>query len=244
MKNLILLAGHGFSNTNKGIVDVGAVAQDGTTEREIVVAVAKSILEKIKIADNLVHIGVFENKNLSSKIKDINNICTKNLWTAKDTLLVELHIDWREASDRVVAYYGNTTGNAQRTEKLCKSVALDTGVPFGWVKLHTASPHGQLGIIAETIPSAIVLELGSLNVSGTQRLLRDTDKIANAIIRGLQDIVPLEIEQKEHNAQRIINLAKGIERLRVAYESEKDEDKKINILKRITNTARRIGMYE
>jgi N-acetylmuramoyl-L-alanine amidase len=224
MKKIFISIGHG---NNGGRFDPGAVSQDGkTTERSVVVSIGQNLRNIIK--DNMV---VFVNLDTpishEARVIEVNNICKKEGFTYKDSLFIELHADWNQASEGVSAYYyrGYEEGKVI-AETIAKNLALSTSRKFKWVKGDDQARGGSLYVIQKTIPTALILEVGSLRADsnpndGLELLSRDSGQndiamaIANTLheeygVKILDQSMPSEARKKTEEAIRIISEAWGL----------------------------------
>lgn len=154
MSKLFIVAGHGGLNKS-GRVDPGAVA-NGTTEAEVAEKIAKKLV--IRLRDGgadaiLVPTGL----NLTKKIA----WCNSN--TNAGDYLVSIHLNAAGTPEATGAegYYYN---GSEMAEDICLQF-LNTYVKNMPLKLRrvagdTATRHGSLGIIRQTPPLALLIELG------------------------------------------------------------------------------------
>jgi N-acetylmuramoyl-L-alanine amidase len=187
-KKILVLAGHGKNN---GKNDVGAVAKDGTTERSITVAVAQKVVDML--GDYAVGFGIDKKLTISEKTKALNEYCRDNNLNVSDSLLIEIHADWSGASEGVMCYYHGASEESKAFAKVVSaSVAKVGNRKDKGNKPDTASRWGSLGIIRDTIPLAILLELDSLraddNTEDGLELLKSENGqnlMAQAIVDGI-----------------------------------------------------------
>ncbi len=169
-KKLFLTGGHGKKGAN---FDPGAVAADKTTERQLIVAIGKKALDKF--ADNglgtfVQDVGILEDLTLAEKTKRINDQCKKEGLDYKNSLLLSLHVDWRGAAEGVGAYfYGGSKESEDFANTVAGIVARVGDRKKKWIKPDTSSRFGRLGIIRDTDPLAMLLEMGSLKADDNQK---------------------------------------------------------------------------
>lgn len=165
--------------------DPGAIALDGTTEREIIEGICSYISETFLVQK----IGLNKSLTLEEKTKLINNLCIDNDFNYKNSILVSIHVDYYKASSGVMAYYyDDYLPSKQLADKVAKNVAKATKTPFKYLKPDTASMHGRLGIVRDTKPLACLVEVGSLG--DDLEMLKNHQKqkeIANAIMEGIYE---------------------------------------------------------
>ncbi len=167
IKALFIDAGHGLGPT--GAIDNGAVG-NGTTERREVVEIAQSLCDMLK-ADpaftgiQIIKVGVDDRMMLRDHIKQINDLCTENHWTAADTLMVSIHLNAASdpAARGIEAWYSPTEPRMLDFAKLLtEQVSATTGIPLrSKSTLITAENRwGRLGIIDDTIANGCLIEAG------------------------------------------------------------------------------------
>lgn len=161
-KKIFVVAGHGGKNPENGWFDPGAVAKDGTTERSIIERVCGEIQKKVK-SDKVEFIALDEPLTLSDRTKKINEICKKEGLDYTDSLLISIHVDYSQAQSGVYGYY---YGGSQDSQTVCESIAKklsdDTSRYYRGCYPDTSSKYGRLGIVRDTQPLAILIEIGSL----------------------------------------------------------------------------------
>lgn len=150
MSKIWLSCGHGGGDT-------GAVATfAGRTYYEHTVALgvldrAKAILEAQKAEVGFVPDGM----TLSARIQWVN----KNV--RNDSLLIECHMNsGGDAAGAEMYFYGGNGESQALAEKFLKVYVKSTGQTSRGVKPDTVTRHKRLGIIRDTTPKAILLEMG------------------------------------------------------------------------------------
>lgn len=178
-EKVIIVAGH--SDT-----DQGAVADDGTTERSITKAVAEKVLKKLRSRGH--GVGVTESLSLVDKISTVNDYCNDNELTSSNSLLVSIHCDYSLASAGVGVYYddGNNKSKALGSV-LYTTVSEYTDRDERFLYSETKSRYESLGIISSTIPTAVLVEVGSLSEPDLTYIKSDVGQndIAEAIVEAI-----------------------------------------------------------
>lgn len=188
-QKIFIVAGHG------GEGDPGAIAADGTTERELAVAVAKRVAARFNNA-LITTVGVYDPLTLADKIKRVNEVCRADRLSNRSAFLVSIHCDYRGASEGVGAYF--KTGDEESkhaAEVIAASLARETERAVKWVKPDSASRFKRLGIVRDVIPTAILLEIDSLRADADPgdglELLKSPEgqeTIAAGIAAGIEDV--------------------------------------------------------
>ena len=173
MPKLFIVAGHGKKNFFQK--DVGAIAKDMTTERDLNVAIARRIkAEKI---------GVEEDLTLTEKIKRINSLASS------DDILISIHCNSAGPSAHGVEawYYSGSAKSRRLAECLTSSLSKKVGLKNRGVKDERKNRHGRLAIVHDTRPLAILLEIGFLSNKKDLEILKNSqNEIASAIFDGVQ----------------------------------------------------------
>jgi len=202
-KGIFIVAGHGESEN--GQFDPGAIAPDGTTEREIVVTVAKILQEKIeKNGIAIFGVGISENLSLANKIKLINKICG-NQFDYKNSLLISLHCNSADqsASGTETWHYQNSQICQDFAASVSACIAEKLEIKDRGAKDESTNRYGKLGIVHDTMPLAILAELAFLsNNSDREKLKNYPEKFADAIIAGIEKYTGFEF-QKNQNSDEI-----------------------------------------
>lgn len=145
--------------------DVWAIADNWTTEREIVVDVARILLDKLKDYKKaqIIWIWIEEKISLRDKISSINQISQNLNLDFDNSLLIELHCDYKLASPWVSAYYYENSLNSKLfANTIAKSCATVWDREFKWIHSENRSRFGKLWIIHDTTPLACLIEIWSL----------------------------------------------------------------------------------
>jgi len=224
-KKIYIVAGHETS---------GAVASDGTTEREIVQDVAKRLFNiLVKKNINVLGIGINRGLSLYQKIKLIKADCKKNKLTRANSLLLSIHADWRKAKQGTGGYFMRKSYNSKNfLEKCTHWVALAWGKTprsINYLKPDTASRFNRLGIIADTKPLACLVEIGTLAGNDLKNMKKTSgrEKLAIALYRALVDYGEPEeqksdIEEiKENNSRCYMELEEENKQLYGMIETNK-----------------------
>lgn len=209
MKKIYISGGHGKNGEKH---DNGAVASNGTTERSVIVGVGTKMMQLID-DDRVVFDNFINSVNHQSRVLKVNQDCIANNLNHKDSLYIELHADWKGASEGTCAYYYRGYDEAKKlAESFSSILARDTGRKFKWTKGDNESRFGSLYTIYHTIPTAILLEIGSLRSNGNENdgleLIGSEDgqwKIARSLVNTLSSKFDIKIK-KEEVQENILNL--------------------------------------
>ena len=164
-KKIFVVAGHGEGYGEKK--DPGAVADDGTTERSIAKAVCQNLVAEL--GEKAISIGIENDLTLSEKIIEVNAECNAQQLNFKNSLLISVHVDWRGASEGVGAYYYGDYRPSQHFAQLVINEVSKIGSRIKkFNRPDTSSRFGRLGIIRDTRPLTMLLEIGSLRADSNQ----------------------------------------------------------------------------
>jgi len=217
-ERIFVSAGHGEKGTRK---DPGAVTDnvitpelgDIATERAINVICAREVVKVL--GSRAIGIGIDEDLTLEEKILKINRICGDRQYTVRDTLLIEIHVDYSGAPSGFGAYFyrGSSTSAAfgqkiidTMAEKLPPRKAL-------WLRPDSFSNYGSLGIVKNTIPLAALIEIGGVKVDLStlygDAVLDEAAAIAEGIraYAGWPTPVPIEPDPDIKQAMGLISSA-------------------------------------
>lgn len=173
-QKIFVVAGHGKSN---GAFDPGTV-YDGLTEREVTVSVATKV--SYNLGSRAIPIGVTENLTVEEKIQAVNDLCKAMNLDHTNSLLISLHVDYYKAASGFAAYfYGKSPKSEKYSQSILSGLSNKIGNPVRWNKPDTDSRFGRLGIVRDTKPLAMLLEMGSIKEDA--QLLRDNNPLADAI---------------------------------------------------------------
>jgi N-acetylmuramoyl-L-alanine amidase len=199
MQVLFIVAGHGATkNTADGrrATDSGAMSEDRqTSERAVNVAVARLLIERLRTQNfTVVPIGVDQDLTLAEKTQQINGYCDQYFQTTgkalsyKNALNISLHCDWYGAASGAAGYYyGGSELSEELAHMIVDSVSIAAGLRYRWLKPDTSSRFGRLGIIRDTKPLSMLLEMGSLGPDlGLLKSRTGQERIANGIVSGIQ----------------------------------------------------------
>jgi N-acetylmuramoyl-L-alanine amidase len=197
-ENVIFSAGHGGS-------DVGAVAEDGTFESEINLAVTDKAFEILKKQSFEKALYVGRDIPSGETAKEVEKIAKREGWTHKDTILVDIHCDWRGATEGVMAYhYPNDQESIRLATTLCEEVSKVGNRKFKKIIPDTKHRDGSLAMIRAKWVLSCVLEIGSLradeNINDGLELLKSEEgqnQIAEAIVKGICKFAGVEYVSKE-----------------------------------------------
>lgn len=215
---IIIEAGHGMAN---GKTDPGAIAADNTSERSIVVAVAKRLAACFPAA-RVATVGVFDALTLEEKITRINDICRMERLRKENVFLISLHCDWRGAPDGISGYYKSEDDTAKTALAAILSVlAKDTKQGILAMRGDKESRFKRLGIVRDTIPLACLVEIGTLRIDGDESdgleyLVKpeNQDAIAQSLARGIEQVTgikAIDAEVSEFAAPSVKKaIAKGV----------------------------------
>jgi len=214
---ILIEAGHGLSADKKN--DPGAMAADGTSERSIVVAVAKRLAAMFPVA-RITTVGVFDALSLDDKIARINTICQLERFTREKTLLVSLHCDWSGAPDGISGYFksGDILSRAA-TETLLATLSEEIKQNVLNMRGDKESRFGRLGIVRDTTPVACLVEIGSLRKDGDESdgleyLIKpeNQDTIARGLARGIEQVTGIQTINTEVSSFAVPSVKKAIVR--------------------------------
>lgn len=186
LEKIFIVAGHGKSGTLTKQNDPGAIATDGTTER----ALNKAIAEKIT-GDLVEQIGVSEDLTLTEKIKKVNDYG----FDSSNSVLVSIHCNSAGSTARgAEAFYYTGSGESKAlAEAVLAKICAVTGLKNRGAKDEATSRYGQLGIVHNTTPLAILVECGFLSNSEDLAILKaKTAEIAQAISAGIEDYASVD----------------------------------------------------
>ncbi len=214
-KKVLVVSGHGKGSS--GYQDNGASATDGTTERGIVVEIGKYLekfLEEWR-EGSVETFGVHFRKTLNDKITKINAYCKNKGLDYKNSILVSIHADWSGAREGVGGYfYRGSTDSRKLLVSISEEVAKVGERESLYQKPDTSSRFGSLGIIKNTSPLAVLIEIGSLksdnNTKDGLELLTNTQSqkdIAFGIFKGILNYISEELPEKTCDCEDKINLA-------------------------------------
>ncbi len=199
-EKIFIVAGHGKSGNFFKKNDPGAIAKDGTTERELNLQITRSIF-----GENVVYIGVDEDLTLAEKIKKINSFgldCT-------NSLLVSIHCNSAGslAKGAEAFYYHNSGESKKLAENILKEICQKTGLKNRGAKSERLSRYGKLGIVHDTAPLAVLIECGFLsNVSDLDVLKNKSDLIGNAVKAGIENFLDKNLDNDLQNALKNLSL--------------------------------------
>lgn len=162
-KWIIISAWHWLSPSWKR--DVWTIADDWTTEREIVADVANILLSKLESYNktNFIWIWVEQSLSLTDKISSINNICNWLGLNYKNSILIELHCDYKLASQWTCAYHYNWSNNSKELARvLADNCSHVWNRKTRWVDSESQSRYWKLWIIHDTAPLACIIEMWSM----------------------------------------------------------------------------------
>lgn len=213
-KEVVIVAGH-------GAVDPGAIAEDGTTEREIVKAISKELVIFLKVWDEkrVYSFGVQEGLTLDTKIFAVNKYCGEKGLNYLNSLLVSIHADWRGAKEGVGAYHYTGSSSSKVFAQTILERVSEVGsreVLYNKADKESRYKESGLGIIQRTAPLACLIEVGSLRADEDQddglELLKNPAKqkeIARKIFEGIlefmgEDIPAVENEPHIRDSMQII----------------------------------------
>lgn len=179
-KKIFIVAGHGKSN---GIFDPGTTYRE-LTERAITVDVAQKVTNYL--GDKAIGIGISEDLTVEEKTNAINQLCTAMNLDHTNSLLLSLHVDYYQAPTGLAAfYYGGSTESQEYAQALLSSISQAVNKPIRWNKPDTDSRFGRLGIVRDTTPLAMLLEMGSIKEDDV--LLTEGTKIARSIAAAVRE---------------------------------------------------------
>lgn len=190
IKAIFIDAGHGLGPT--GAIDNGATG-NGTTERQEVVSMAQTLFTVLKADPSFAGISVFKiavdsRMMLKDHIKEINDLCRQNGWTADTALVLSLHINAAgdPAARGIEAWYSPQEGTVDFARALVEQVNATTGLPIRTRAILTTAEnrHGRLGIIDDTIARGCLFEAGFITNEFDAAYLKNAQMEAK-IVEGL-----------------------------------------------------------
>lgn len=217
IKAIFIEAGHGLSNN--GNRDPGAVA-NWIVEREVVIDVARRLWAQLSPFQGKVKIyliGVEEELNIPQKISQINEICQRKGYNHDNSLLLSLHVNawggtghetfiWKQNEARTMGV--NKIVNEPIATDISNAILNDlsntfTGLRNRGVKGQASVRFGRLGIVVETTPLTILVELAfldspiekELNMLRTARFL-----FADSLFTSLVNYFDLRVIKKEEKS--------------------------------------------
>ncbi len=197
LNKIFIIAGHG-----KG--DPGAIAEDGTTEREIVQRTTSII------SDSLVEkIGVHEELSYLEKINLVNLKCQSEKLNWDNSILVSVHADYSQASSGVMAYYYDGSDRSQNlAQTILTQLSQTTGLKNKGPRPDTASRFGRIGMVRDTIPLSILVEIGSLG-EDLNFLKKEANqlKITDAIIKGVKKFANIKVNEDNNSNSNSDNIS-------------------------------------
>jgi len=190
LKAIFIVAGHGKGSG--GRYDPGAVA-NGTTERKEVLEIANDLKNIFYYQQSLnlsaiISVGIDENLTLSEKIKAINNISNKNGFDYTNSILISIHVNAGGGTGIEAWYYGHNGASMQLGDSIAREVSETTGLKYRGAKSEYYNKWGQLGIIHNTKPLAVLIECGFIDTYQDVKILFDPQKddgFALGIAKGL-----------------------------------------------------------
>lgn len=202
IENIFIVAGH--SDT-----DPGAIADDGTTEREITVDIARRVVELLRDGPvSVTGIGIDESLTVKEKVKKEEEETQKNGLNYMNSILVSIHCDWKGAKQGCGAYhYAGSQASSELALQILRELKETSRKPqSNYLLPDTKSRFGRLGIIRDTRSLSCLVEVGTL--AGEDLLYLKTEigrqEIAKAICMG--------IDQRIHGVfpKKIPDLARNI----------------------------------
>ena len=167
-QGIFIVAGHGYGSS--GAVDNG-VSAHGTNERVEVLAVAQQLMSLLRSdsafsATEIIDIGIQNRMQLMSKIQLINSICIQRSWQKHDTLLISIHINGAgsDTARGLEAWYTESEQTESAARALVEQMQLTTHLPLRRFSTRPTRMNrfGRLGIIDDTVPRSVLVELGFL----------------------------------------------------------------------------------
>lgn len=209
-KKIFIVAGHGKGNSGK--YDPGAIAEDGTQEREITVKIAGYVMEFFENWHKGFSqgIGIKENLSLFEKSREVNDICMKEEFNFHNSLLVSIHCDWRGAKEGVGAYhYTGSEKSAKFADAVLKEMRADSGRDVLYNKPDSKSNGRSLWILQKTYPLAILIETGSLHMDSNEKdgleLLKSIQgqkDIAFSIFKGVLEFIGEKLSENSEKRKK------------------------------------------
>lgn len=202
IKGIFVNAGHGLGPT--GAIDNGAVG-NGTTERKEVVEVAQELCVRLSSDPDLsgieiVRVGIDDRMMLKDMIRQVNDHCTVRGWKAVEAALVSIHINSAgvPTARGIEAWYSSKgkAGEVDLARGLSEQVSARTGMPLRPTSVLSSSANrlGRLGILDDTVPVAVLIEIGFITNEFDARVFKDAaldDAFAEGIHRGLRSWMSL-----------------------------------------------------
>lgn len=186
--NVLLSLGHNYP------VDPGAVtSSDGFlfTEVEVELHTFDRLLSLMQISKIKLSLDVLPFNSLDVTIDLINSIHNNRLLKKKNgQLCISIHSDFAvpNIDDRPLTlglYYGSQSG-----KELCQKIAdgyisyMEKNHPdlrfIYWLRHHSESPRGRLGIISKTVPVSIIAEIDFIN-----RPFKDSEIVQQAFCESI-----------------------------------------------------------
>lgn len=197
---VVLVPGHGYSNSVNGVYDSGAVGPDGMTEAAVCAEVAVHILADLEeppmsaltpacslgcivkhpqLAD-----GTHAN-HLSYLVHYIN----QNYASPFDVVL-SLHMNAadNEQASGVEVYYSKDApeGRAAEALAMCEAISDVLCIPCRGAHPSNASQHSSLAILDKTKAKAFLIEMGFITNCEDTRIVRELG--AKAVIAGYRTL--------------------------------------------------------
>lgn len=191
MDHVYIVAGHGKSSSGRH--DPGTTGDNylvpGTriAERDITINVAQLVLEKL--GNKATGVGITEDLTISEKTAEVKKLCKQRGHTHKNSLLCSIHVDWYKAPSGVAAYfYGGSAESEAYSMRVLEHLQDNTNMPIRWNKPDTASRFGRLGIVRDTVPLAMLAEIGSIGKDLEMIATPEgQNKVAEGIADGIRD---------------------------------------------------------
>lgn len=191
LKKVFIEAGHGRTKSLFGYrADPGAIASDGTTERELNKAIARHVRDA---ALEIVYIGVEEELTLEEKIRKINGFG----FDTRNSLLVSIHCNSAGAQASGVEgwHYAGSAESKKLAASVVDEIADRVGLKNRGVFDERKNRHGRLGIIHDTAPLAVLIEAGFLsNKNDLAILKKDAALVGAAIAHGIKRFCGLKTD--------------------------------------------------
>lgn len=199
---IFILAGH--SEKDPG------TTHEGTTEREITKSIAQFVASAL--GQKVITVGIDESMTVAQKTKKVNDICRSRKFTASNSILCEIHVDYALAPSGFAAYhYAESNESKALAQKILDSLKDTTGRPIRWNKGDTDSPHGRLGIVRDTTPLAVLIEVGSIKADKETLLGAAGKDEAMAVARAIAEYAgmpaPVPITGDIEQAMQLISSA-------------------------------------